>query len=70
MEEIYGEDNLKINDIPYVISGNGYGIVEDCGGSHSLMQIVETDGLKSVDLTYFDKNELNDMLLSNMYGSF
>jgi len=30
------------------------------------MQIVETGGLKSVDLTYFDKNELNDMLLSNM----
>lgn len=37
LEEIYGEDNLKNNDIPCVISGKGYGIVEDCGGSNSLM---------------------------------
>lgn len=66
LEEIYGEDNLKNNDIPCVISGKGYGIVEDCGGSHSLMQIAETHNLKSVDLTHFDKNELNDMLLSHM----
>lgn len=66
LEEIYGEDNLKNNDIPYVISGKGYGIVEDCGGVHSLMQIAETQDLKTVDLSHFDKNELNDMLLSNM----
>lgn len=66
LEEIYGEDNLKNNDIPCVISGKGYGIVEDCGGHDSLMQIAETHNLKSVDLTHFDKNELNDMLLSNM----
>lgn len=37
LEEIYGEDNLKNNDIPCVISGRGYGIIEDCGGSNSLM---------------------------------
>lgn len=66
LEEIYGEDNLKNNDIPCVISGKGYGIVEDCGGAPGLMQIAGTDNLKSVDLTIFDKNELNDMLLSNM----
>lgn len=66
LEEIYGEDNLKNNDIPCVISGKGYGIIEDCGGTYSLMQLAETDDLKSVDLTHFDKNELNDMLLSNM----
>ncbi len=66
MEEIYGENNLKNNDIPYVISGKGYGIVEDCGGPHSLMQIAETHNLETVDLSLFDKNELNDMLLSNM----
>ncbi len=66
LEEIYGEDNLKNNDIPYVISGNGYGIVEDCGGPDSLMQIAETQDVKTVDLSCFDKNELNDMLLSNM----
>lgn len=66
LEKIYGEDNLKNNAIHCVFSGKGYEIVEDCGGSHSLMQIVETGGLKSVDLTYFDNNELNDMLLSNM----
>lgn len=66
LEEIYGEDNLKNNDIPYVISGKGYGIVEDCGGPDGLMQIAETQDLKTVDLTHFDKNELNDMLLSNM----
>lgn len=66
LEEIYGEDNLKNNDMPYVISGKGYGIVEDCGGSDSLMQIAETHNLESVDLTHFDKNELNDMLLSHM----
>lgn len=66
LEKIYGEDNLKNNAIHCAFSGKGYEIVQDCGGSHSLMQIVETGGLKSVDLTYFDKNELNDMLLSNM----
>ncbi|MCM1285677.1 MAG: plasmid pRiA4b ORF-3 family protein [Acetobacter sp.] len=66
LEEIYGEDNLKNNDIPCVISGKGYGIVEDCGGAPGLMQIAETDDLKLVDLTHFDKNELNDMLSSNM----
>jgi len=66
LEEIYGEDNLKNNDMPCVISGKGYGIVEDCGGSDSLMQIAETHNLESVDLSHFDKNELNDMLLSNM----
>lgn len=66
LEEIYGEDNLKNNDIPYVISGKGYGIVEDCGGSNSLMQIAETHNLELVDLSHFDNNELNDMLLSNM----
>lgn len=66
LEEIYGEDNLKNNDIPYVISGKGYGIVEDCGGPHSLMQIAETHNLEAVDLSHFDKNEINDMLLSNM----
>jgi len=66
LEEIYGEDNLKNNDIPCVISGKGYGIVEDCGGVPDLMQIAETNGSKSVDLNHFDKNELNDMLSSNM----
>lgn len=66
LEEIYGEDNLKNNDIPCVISGNGYGIGENCGGPDSLMQIAETHDLKSIYLTHFDKNELNDMLLSNM----
>lgn len=57
---------MKNNDILCVISGKGYGIVEDCGGSDSLMQIAETHNLESVDLSHFDKNELNDMLLSNM----
>lgn len=66
LEEIYGEDILKSNDIPCVIFGKGYGIVEDCGDPDSLMQIAKTSNLKSVDLTHFDKNELNDMLLSNM----
>ena len=66
LEEIYGEDNLKNNNVPCVISGKGYGIVEDCGGPHSLMQIAETQNLKSIDITRFDKDELNDMLLSNM----
>lgn len=66
LEKIYGEDNLKNNDVPYVISGKGYGVVENCGGVPSLMQFAETDDLKAVDLTRFDKNELNDMLSSNM----
>lgn len=66
LEEIYGEDNLKSNDIPCVISRKGYGIVEDCCGAHSLMQIAKIQDLKTVNLSCFDKNELNDMLLSNM----
>lgn len=66
LEKIYGEDYLKNNDILCVISGKGYGIIEDCDGPDSLMQIAETQDVKTVDLSYFDKNELNDMLLSNM----
>lgn len=66
LEEIYGEDNLKNNDIPCVISRKSYGIVEDCGGDHSLMQIAKIQDLKTVNLSCFDKNELNNMLLSNM----
>lgn len=66
LEEIFGEDNLKNNDMSCVVSGKGYGIVEDCGGSHVLMVIADTSNFKSVDLTHFDKNELNEILLSNM----
>lgn len=66
LKEIYDEDNLKNNDIPCVISGKDYGIVEDCCGAYSFMQIAETHNLESVDLSHFDNNELNDMLLSNM----
>lgn len=42
-----------------------YGIIGDCGGTPSL-QIAEINDLKFVDLYYFDKNELNDMLLSKI----
>lgn len=66
LEKIYGEDNLKNNAIHCVFSGKGYEIVEDCGGPHSLMQIAETHNLESVNLSHFDNNELNYMLLSNM----
>lgn len=66
LEKIYGEDNLKNNAIHCVFSGKGYEIVEDCGGTHSLMQIAETQDLKTVDLIHFDKHELNDLLLSNV----
>ena len=49
-----------------MISEKGYGIIEDCGGPYSLMQIAETHNLEAVNLSHFDKNEMNDMLLSNM----
>lgn len=64
--KIICEDNLNNNDMTCVIFGKGYGIVEDCGGPDSLIKISETHSLESVDLSHFDKKEINVMLLSNM----
>lgn len=71
-EQVHNVVSLNDKDNCLIINydfGDGWCIklkLEDCGGSHSLIQITEAHNLESVDLSHFDKNDLNDMLLSNM----
>lgn len=77
LEKILDESEVKQKQIPCVVTGKGYGIIEDCGGAYGLMRIAEAVesksgeayedyrdwfGLDYVDLSYFDKDELNEML--------
>lgn len=77
LEKILDEKDVKQNQIPCVVAGKGFGIIDDCGGAYGLQQIAEAIGSKSgeayewycdwmdldsVDLSYFDKDELNGLL--------
>lgn len=77
LEKILDEKDAKQNQIPCVVAGKGFGIIDDCGGAYGLERIAEAIQLKSgdtyeqyrdwldldsVDLSYFDKYELNELL--------
>ncbi len=77
LEKILDAKDVKQSQIPCVVAGKGFGIIDDCGGTYGLEQIAEAIKLKSgdayeqycdwmdldsVDLSYFDKDELNGLL--------
>lgn len=77
LDKILEKDEIKQKRYPCVTAGNGYGIIDDCGGVYGLMQIAEAAKLKegsayneyrdrinfdTVDLSYFNKEELNELL--------
>lgn len=77
LEKILDEKDIKQSQIPCVVAGKGFGIIDDCGGTYGLSQLAEAIKLKSgdayeqycdwidldsVDLSYFDKDELNGLL--------
>lgn len=91
LEKILDENEVKVEQIPCVIAGKGFGIIDDCGGVYGLMELAEAAKLMSgdayerycdwidlerLDLSYFDKDELNEILLDelpliqNVYESF
>lgn len=77
LEKILDAKDVKQSQIPCVIAGKGFGIIDDCGGAYGLERIAEAIKLKSgdayeqycdwmdldsVDLSYFDNDELNGLL--------
>lgn len=77
LEKILDESEVKEEQIPCVLRGKGYGIIEDCGGVYGLSQIAEAIELQAgeayeqycelidldeIDLEDLDKDELNILL--------
>lgn len=74
MLESYEKKEVSLKELPYVIEGEGYGIVEDVGGTYGLERLYEilknpkdpeyesyTRWLDSttLDLTEFDREDIN-----------
>ncbi len=52
LEEVFEDRELPGNELPRVIAGEGFGIVENCGGSDGLSQA-------GIDLSAFDIDDIN-----------
>lgn len=74
LEEVLIDKELPGRELPRVLDGEGYGIIEDCGGTYGLAQLAEAFrkkkgpayreyrewlGQDSLDLTAFDKDDMN-----------
>lgn len=74
LEEIFADKKLSGWELPRVIEGEGYGIIEDCGGTGGLMRIAKAFkkkkgegyeeyrcwlGVDELDLTSFDLEDMN-----------
>lgn len=74
VEEIFTDKELDGKELPRVIAGEGFGIIEDCGGVFGLKKIakaykkrsgseykeyVEWLGITDLDLTSFDIDDMN-----------
>lgn len=77
-EKIIYDSDIPGKMLPRVIEGEGYGIIEDCGGTDGLEEIalayktgegeaydhfVEWMGLKDFDIDFFEKDDMNFRLL-------
>lgn len=77
-EKIIYDSDIPGKMLPRVIEGEGYGIIEDCGGTEGLEEIalayktgegeaydhfVEWMGLKDFDIDFFEKDDMNFRLL-------
>jgi len=78
LERIFEDDNLPGRFLPRVLEGEGYGIIEDCGGVGGLEKLAkafkkkkgeeynmyrEWLGVDDLDLNHFDINDMNFRLL-------
>jgi hypothetical protein len=74
LEDIYEDKDLPGRELPRVLEGAGYGIVEDCGGPGGLAELVKAMAKKKgpkyeefkqwyelddIDLTRFDLDDMN-----------
>ena len=74
LEEVFTDKDLPGRELPRVLDGSGYGIIEDCGGPDGLERLAEAFrqkkgrtyqeyrewlGHDSVDLSAFDKDNMN-----------
>ena len=74
LEAILEDEELPGRELPRVLAGEGYGIIEDCGGIYGLEQLAEAFREKSgglyaryqeslgqdeLDLTVFDLDDMN-----------
>lgn len=74
LESVLEDKELPGHDLPRVLAGEGYGIIEDCGGTGGLEQLAaafrqksgddyenyrEWLGRDELDLTTFDLNDMN-----------
>ena len=74
LEKIITEPTLPARELPRVLEGQGYGIVEDCGGIPGLFDLVkafkakrgeayedyrEWLGMEEFDITSFDMEDMN-----------
>ncbi len=74
LEKIYEDKELPGKELPRVLEGGGYGIIEDCGGTDGLVQIAkaykikkgsqyreycEWLGIEDLDLLAFDIDDIN-----------
>jgi len=78
LERIFKDDDVPGRLLPRVLEGEGYGIIEDCGGVRGLKNLAkafkkkkgeeyntyrEWLGLDDLDLNHFDINDMNFRLL-------
>ena len=46
LEKIFDDESISGKDLPRVIEGEGFGIIEDCGGTYGLEDIREAFKIK------------------------
>lgn len=74
LEKVFTDDELPGKELPRVLKGEGYGIIENCGGPGGLQDLAETFerkqgeeyrelsrwlGQTELDLTAFDLDDMN-----------
>lgn len=74
LEKIYKDKDLPGKDLPRVLVGSGYGIIEDCGGPYGLEELAKAFkkkkgpqyedycswlGVEDLDLSTFDIDDMN-----------
>jgi len=74
LESVFEDKSLPGKELPRILEGEGFGIVEDCGGPDGLAHLAEVFkkktgeeykalsewlGQKDLDLSAFDLNDMN-----------
>ncbi len=44
LKKIHVQQKVKSKEFPKVLKGQGFGIIEDCGGAYSLQEIINKEG--------------------------